>query len=231
MKRKCGTPPGRKKNHRRKRAKKVWKMVGVLLLVLAVLLVCDKIFLLDTPIQEEISFMEGESVEIEQVTDIDISEAERKDESAEIMKKAKQILDDMTLEERIYQMFIVTQEQLTGVSNVTQSGETSRIAIEKYPVGGIIYFGNNLVSREQCIAMIKNIQSYSKIDLFIAVDEEGGKVARLGNKSEMGTTTFGPMGTIGITGDTSKAYEVGYTIGTEISEFGFNLDFAPVADV
>lgn len=231
MKRKCGTPSGRKKNHRRKKAKRVWKMVSVLLLVLAVLLICDRIFLLDTPIQEEISFIEDGKAEIEQTADTDISEAEAEDESKKIMKKAKQILGDMTLEERVYQMFIVTQEQLTGVSNVTQSGETSRIAIEKYPVGGIIYFGNNLVSREQCIAMIKNIQSYSEIDLFIAVDEEGGKVARLGNKSEMGTTTFEPMGIIGSIGDTSKAYEVGYTIGTEISEFGFNLDFAPVADV
>ena len=229
MKRKCGNSLGRKKNHRRKRAKKIWKMVGVLLLVLAVLLVSDKILLLDTPIQEEISFIEGGRAETEKVADTDISEVE--DESKKLMKDAKQILDDMTLEERIYQMFIVTQEQLTGVSNVTRSGETSRIAIEKYPVGGIIYFGNNLVSREQCIAMIKNIQSYSEIDLFIAVDEEGGKVARLGNKSEMGTTAFEPMGIIGSTGDTSKAYEVGYTIGTEISEFGFNLDFAPVADV
>ena len=79
--------------------------------------------------------------------------------------------------------------------------------------------------------MIENIQSYSKLGLFIAVDEEGGKVARLSKNPAMGTTVFPAMQEIGATGDTDRAYQVGHTIGTEIAEAGFNLDFAPVADV
>lgn len=47
----------------------------------------------------------------------------------------------------------------------------------------------------------------------------------------MNTTPFPHMMNIGDMGDVSQAYRVGYTIGTEIAEFGFNLDFAPVADV
>ena len=231
MKRKCETVAARKKDRRRKRLRRIWKTVCVFLMVLGVLFVCDRIFLLDVPVEENNDLGAEEKSENINNTDIEVSQTELEDETTKLMKNAEQILDDMTLEERVFQMFIVTQEQLTGVSPVTQSGETSKLAIEKYPVGGIVYFAANLVSREQCTTMIQNIQSYSKIGLFIAVDEEGGKVARLGNQSEMGTTAFPPMGSIGNSEDTSKAYEVGYVIGKEISELGFNLDFAPVADV
>jgi len=148
-----------------------------------------------------------------------------------VAQQARDILASMTLEEKIFQLFIVTQDQITGVSPVTQSGETSRSAIENYPVGGIIYFASNLVSREQSISMISNLQSYSKLGLFIAVDEEGGIVSRLGQNPDMGTTEFPDMGVIGESGDVQKAYQVGYTIGSDISALGFNLDFAPVADV
>lgn len=148
-----------------------------------------------------------------------------------VLDRARELLSGMTLEEKICQLFIVTQEQLTGYGTVTQSGPATREAIEKHPVGGIIYFSPNLVSREQCSEMIRNIQSYSRLGLFIAVDEEGGIVNRLGGKPEMGITDFPNMGTIGKEGNPDAAYEVGYTIGTEIAELGFNLDFAPVADV
>ncbi|HCT90572.1 MAG TPA: hypothetical protein DF613_04190 [Lachnospiraceae bacterium] len=146
-------------------------------------------------------------------------------------RSAENILAGMTLEEKVYQLFIVTQEQLTGVSKVTQSGETTRESLKNKPVGGIVYFAPNLVSRGQCAEMIGNVQSYSELGLFIAVDEEGGTVARLGNNRDMGTTSFPAMGKIGDSGDAAQAYNVGYTIGTEIAELGFNLDFAPVADV
>ncbi len=138
------------------------------------------------------------------------------------------LLDTMTLEEKVYQLFIVTHEQLTGYDRVNQSGGVTQAAIEEKPVGGIIYFSANLETREQCKAMISGIQSYSKIPLFIAVDEEGGMVARVANTDGMGTTKFPNMGSIETRGE---AYDVGYTIGAEIAELGFNLDFAPVADV
>ncbi|MCD7751906.1 MAG: glycoside hydrolase family 3 protein [Lachnospiraceae bacterium] len=148
-----------------------------------------------------------------------------------VEEQALEILSTMTLWEQVCQLFIVTPEQLTGVSVATQAGETTRQALSDYPVGGIVYFAANILTRDQISTMISNSQSYSKISLFIAVDEEGGTVARIGNNSAMGTTSFPNMKTIGDTGDTQNAYEVGYTIGSEISELGFNLDFAPVADV
>ncbi len=144
-------------------------------------------------------------------------------------KTAQGILDSMTLEEKVCQMFIIEHEQLLGRSSaVTSSGEKTKAAIEKYPVGGIVYFAQNIKTPSQCTDMIKNIQSYSEVPLFIAVDEEGGKVARIANNKKMGTTKFPNMASIT---DDNEAYNVGYTIGSEIKRFGFNLDFAPVADV
>lgn len=151
-------------------------------------------------------------------------------EAQEILQ-ARQILETMTLNEKICQLFIVTQDQLTGHSGVTKSGSTTRESIEKYPVGGIIYMSPNLKSREQCTTMIENIQSYSRLGLFISVDEEGGIVSRLGGKHDMGVTKYPSMRIIGQSGNPNEAYDVGYTLGTELAQLGFNLDFAPVADV
>ena len=149
------------------------------------------------------------------------------------LTRAKVMVEKMTLEEKICQMLFVTPEALTGYTKVTQSGSASRTAIEQRPVGGIIYFGDNLVTMEQTTEMIKNIQSYSVEltgrGLFIGVDEEGGSVARAADN--LGTTAFEDMATYGTEGDTAKAYEIGKTQAQELTEMGFNVNFSPVADV
>lgn len=145
-------------------------------------------------------------------------------------RKIEDIISGMTLEEKVWQMFMVAPEDIIDIGAVTNAGEITKKAISDYPVGGFIYFGKNIETYDQTAAMIKNMQSYSKIPLFIAVDEEGGRVARLGN-ADIGVTKFPPMREIGDSGDTDKAAEVGETIGKELSALGFNVDFAPVADV
>lgn len=152
----------------------------------------------------------------------------------EARQQARQLLATMTEEEKIYQLFIVMPEQVVEGKfggTVTQTGPTSIDCIQEHPVGGIVYFSQNLENREQTTAMIRALQDAAKYGLFISVDEEGGSVVRIGDNSAMGTTWVDKMGTIGATGDTSKAYQAGNTIGTEIGELGFNLNFAPVADV
>ena len=155
----------------------------------------------------------------------------QKSEEELISEAAEALLASMTPEERLYQLFVVLPDELPGVSDVTVSDESVRAAIEKCPVGGIIYSSPSLISRQQTADMISGIQSYSRLGLFITLDEEGGSVARLGNNPDMGTTAFPAMTEIGDTGDTQNAYNVGLTVGREIKELGFNLDFAPVADV
>jgi len=65
---------------------------------------------------------------------------------------------------------------------------------------------------------------------FLAVDEEGGLVARVAD-SPIEVPYVGSMGAIGASGDPEAAYEAGNTIGGYLRELGFNLDFAPDADV
>jgi beta-glucosidase-like glycosyl hydrolase len=140
----------------------------------------------------------------------------------------------MSLYEKVCQMFIVTPEALTGSStDMTTADSELKKAIESYPVGGIIYFSANLESETQTKNMIKTTQSYSKkacgINMFICVDEEGGTVARCAGK--LGTTTFRNMAYYGSRNSKSEVKQIGETIGSDISSFGFNVDFAPVADV
>lgn len=141
-------------------------------------------------------------------------------------------LSHMTLDQKIYQMFIVTPEQLTGVATVTAAGGATKSKLEQYPVGGLIYFASNLVSRQQTQEMLSNIQNYaneiSKLPLFLCVDEEGGRVARIGKNSSFGVDIVGPMAEVS---SQEEAYRCGETIGSYLHELGFNVDFAPDADV
>lgn len=145
-------------------------------------------------------------------------------------EKAEKLLSSMSTEEKIYQMFMVRPEDLTGIGIAVQAGEATKSAVQKYPVGGIIYFSQNVEDRQQLKTMIENTQSYSKIPMWIAVDEEGGRVARLGN-TDIGVTPHPPMREVGERGNPEEAKEIGASIAKDLKELGFNLDFAPVADL
>ncbi len=144
------------------------------------------------------------------------------------VNRAEELLAGMTLTEKICQLMIVRPEALTGTSPVTESGEDMRAAMEQYPVGGFIYTLDNLVTREQTVAMIDNAQNYAEIPLFIGADEEGGNVGRLMYK--LGTTWIDPMYTYKDQG-AQVARGNACTIGTDMAACHFNTDFAPVADV
>lgn len=154
-------------------------------------------------------------------------------ETTEVTEEEKPSLVDetlagMTLHEKVCQMMFVTPEELTGEDGVTVAGDATRQALENYPVGGIVYFAKNLESQDQVKEMIDNSQKYSSIGLFVATDEEGGVVNRL--MDTVGTIYIGSMYYYKDDGD-ETAYENAYTIANDMSALGFNLDFAPVADV
>ena len=142
--------------------------------------------------------------------------------------RAEELLSGMTLREKLCQLMIVRPEVLTGESPVTAAGDTTRLALETYPVGGLIYSVDNLVTQEQTREMITNTQSYSKLPLFISADEEGGNVGRLMYK--LGTTWVNSMYSYKDQG-ADTAYANAKTIGTDMVSCLFNTDFAPVADV
>ncbi len=137
----------------------------------------------------------------------------------------------MSIEEKIYQLFVVTPEVLTGGSHVTAAGETTEASLKKAPVGGLIYFADNFVSPEQTKEMISKTQVYARdiegMPLLMCVDEEGGSTARIAINSAFGVEEVGPMGDVA---NAEEAYGCGDTIGAYLKDLGLNVDFAPVAD-
>lgn len=148
---------------------------------------------------------------------------------------ATEIVRQMTLEEKVAQIFFVRPEAITGVEIATVAGETTRDAYNLYPVGGIVYFAENIQGQEQIKTMLENTQNYAiermGFPVFLGVDEEGGRVARIAGNPNFQVKKYTNMKSIGESGDAKRAYEVGKTISDYLKELGFNMDFAPVADV
>lgn len=169
----------------------------------------------------------------------------------------KAIIDKMTLEQKVAQLFVVSPETLTGVDSVQYAGDMTYQALQDYPVGGIVFAKDNIDSSSQFSTMTDNLQSYSEdisgLPLFLAAAEEGGSASVLGNNDNLdeyyensysdddsdyssssansvhsGATS---MSEIGRKDDSNNAYEAGKSIGSLMSAYGLNLDLAPVADV
>ncbi len=174
--------------------------------------------------------------EAEQEEETEQDEAEEaQSEEQRIQAQVQAILDSMTLEEKVCQLFMITPEALTGVGTATQAGEATKQALNQYPVGGLIYFGQNLIGPDQTRTMLTNTARYAQercgFPIFLSVDEEGGQVARIGSNPAFGTETFGNMSELGARGDTQEAYQAGVKIGAYLRDLGFNMDAAPDVDV
>ena len=170
-----------------------------------------------------------QDMEFEEAVDVDTDDKEL--DSVNI----DEVLDSMTLEEKVAQLFMITPEALTGTDTVTAFGSTSQSCYDLRPVGGIIYFSKNLQNPDQTGQMLENAQNYAMsrngIPLFLGVDEEGGRVLRIGSNAAFGVEKVGAMQEITAQGGEAAVLEAAETIGSYLSELGFNLDFAPVADV
>ena len=151
--------------------------------------------------------------------------------------KIEALINQMSLREKVGQLFIVspedlakTQEEKNGYG-ITEMSESLKTALKEYPVGGVVMFAGNLVSPEQITAFNDSLQSASRLPLFIAVDEEGGRVARIANHPNFRVKKYKSAAKVGAAGDPSAAMEMGQTIGAYLSEYGFNMNFAPVGDI
>lgn len=150
-------------------------------------------------------------------------------------EQAQDFVAAMTLEQKIAQMFVITPQALTGYANVTAAGDTTRECYQNKPVGGILYMEENLLGSEQTSQMLADMQAIAKetagLPAFLCVDEEGGSVTRIAKNVAFGVSDVGAMSEIGASGDAAKAEQAGSVIGAYLKDLGFNVDFAPVADV
>ena len=151
------------------------------------------------------------------------------------------LLQKMTLREKVGQLFYVRLESLDPSIEWTTYDDLARMNIlkvtenmkrtnENYPVGGIILYAWNIDNETQLASIITDIRTLNGSPL-LCIDEEGGRVARIANNPNFNVKKYESMAAIGATGDPQNAYECGNTIGTYLKRYGFDIDFAPVADV
>lgn len=147
-------------------------------------------------------------------------------------EKVEKIVNNMTLEEKVGQIFMVAPEAVDkDGGSTTVFTENIEKEIEKYNIGGYILFASNIENPTQTQELINGLKKSSKIQPFVGVDEEGGRVARIGKNSAMGVEKIEPMAQVGKSQNYERANEIGTTIGKYIKNLGFNLDFAPDTDV
>ena len=138
-------------------------------------------------------------------------------------------VDSMTLDEKIYSLFIVTPEQLLGSDKpvnaedyVTAPTPELLTALDSKPVAGVVMFGGNIINPEQ----IKSLNEvFSSRDMFVCIDEEGGDIVRIAGNPEFDVPWFLPAA------ECDDPYTMYMEISIYLRQYGFNLNFAPVADI
>ena len=153
-----------------------------------------------------------------------------------------QQMQSMTLREKVGQLFMIRPDVLEGrfgpaelednsIIGTTQVSEEMKETYANYPSGGFALFRKNILSPSQLKSFTEALHALSGAPM-LAIDEEGGRVARIANHPEnFNVTKFPAMGIIAKSGDESRAYDAGKTIGEYLTAYGLDIDFAPVADV
>jgi len=127
----------------------------------------------------------------------------------------------MTWEEMVGQLFIL------GFDG-TEPSEELQDFIRRLRPGGVVLLKRNIRNPLQLSSLIAALQAASpSLPLFIAVDQEGGRVSRL----DPPFTRFPSPSRLGETGSAELAYRMGAAIGRELRAVGIHMNFAPVLDV
>lgn len=144
------------------------------------------------------------------------------------LTRAEEILAGMTLREKLCQLFVVYPESVFGTDPVLSVDESMAQALADWPVAGFLLDKTHMTGAQQLSALTAGLQAMSDIPLILTCDEEGGRVNRL--MKTVGTTWVDAMLTYEDAG-VQAARDNAATIASDLTDFGFNLDLAPVADV
>jgi len=159
-----------------------------------------------------------------------VVEDEEESVSPDPRVQAWALMRRMTDEEKIYQLFYVCPEMLTGESRTVAMPKENML--KTYPVGGVILFGQNIESESQLVRITSTLQSQAAqaglYPLLIGVDEEGGTVSRVANK--LGYPLVASPAEIGALNSEDAAREAGKTIAAYLTPLGINMSFSPPAD-
>jgi beta-N-acetylhexosaminidase len=127
----------------------------------------------------------------------------------------------MNLKEKLAQLIMVGFEGARLDRSITRLVKTTR-------VGGVILFRRNVTTPEQVLTLTRGLQRLApKAPLFVAIDQEGGRVSRLPPPF----TQFPPAATVGARKAVALTYATGEVMGRELAAVGVNMNMAPVLDV
>jgi len=149
-------------------------------------------------------------------------------------------LGGMTLRQKVSGLFFIRLESL--VPGYTWDGnedlqafhlqevtDSMRATAAAYPAGGIVLFAHNLRDKEQLPVLMEDLRGLPGQPL-LCIDEEGGRVARLANNPAFGLPRYESMEALAKEGPRAVKKAAG-SIGRYLHKYGFDIDFAPVADV
>lgn len=141
---------------------------------------------------------------------------------ADYYDEAEKLMENMTIEEKVGQMFI------TGYFEVEEIEE-----IKKYNPGGYILYEYNFKEKtpETLIEELKGIQEDSKIKLLIGVDEEGGRVTRISKYKAFRDSQFLSMQQLYKIGGLYAIIEDSREKSEFLKELWLNMNLAPVVDI
>ncbi len=151
-------------------------------------------------------------------------EKEEVNENKLINQKVDELLESMTLEEKIGQMLII------NIDSDTFDEELKKYLDEVKP-GGVILMKPNFTTYEQTRNLVRDLKNSSEIPFIVSVDQEGGRVQRLQYLTDVSPVFVPDMFSLGKMNDSDLAYEVGTVIAEELRTLGINMDFAPVLDI
>lgn len=163
----------------------------------------------------------------ESVMETEVTDSQSENTAAEVVMpdvdcRAKELLEKMTLEEKVGQMFIARCPETDGAALAQQ-----------YHLGGYVLFERDFKNKtkDQIIADIQGYQSVSAVPMFIAVDEEGGTVNRVSTNPNLRLVPFwsprdlyAEGGFELIASDTEEKCNL-------LGSLGINLNLAPVCDI
>jgi beta-N-acetylhexosaminidase len=132
------------------------------------------------------------------------------------------------LDEKIGQMIMIGILGRTSISE----GDTLLLEIQDKKVGGIILFEKNISkknSSDSLKLLISKLQKASETELFISIDEEGGKVHRL--KEKYGFVSMPSAAYLGKLNNLDSTYFYNKRLADELKSLGINTNYAPALDV
>ncbi len=147
--------------------------------------------------------------------------------------RAQEILRDMSLEEKIYQLMFVRPEAITGVDQVTVAGQTTQDSLGRCPVGGLVYRADNLESEDQAKELLEKTAAYledgGQIAPFLGVFDDGNETSPVAG--DLAGETLDSFATVGHSGSGGQAEQLGKDLGKTLADYHFNVNLAAGAEL